>query len=68
MMAYGGELYAGLEEETGQATGWNQTGGMRVACTPERRREYERAITIARSFGVEMALISLRKPARWCQS
>ncbi|PPR21673.1 MAG: 4-methylaminobutanoate oxidase (formaldehyde-forming), partial [Alphaproteobacteria bacterium MarineAlpha10_Bin1] len=58
MMAYGGELYAQLEAETGQATGWNQTGGMRVACTPERRREYERAITIARSFGVEMALIS----------
>ncbi len=58
MMAYGGELYAGLEEETGQATGWHRTGGMRVACNPERRREYERAITIARSFGVEMALIS----------
>ncbi len=58
MMAYGGELYAQLEAETGQATGWNPTGGMRVACTPERRREYERAITIARSFGVEMALIS----------
>ena len=61
MMAYGGALYAALEEETGQATGWRQTGGMRVACTPERRREYERAITIARSFGVEMALLTPRE-------
>ena len=58
MMAYGGSLYAQLEAETGQATGWNQTGGMRVACTRERRLEYERAITVARSFGVEMELIT----------
>jgi 4-methylaminobutanoate oxidase (formaldehyde-forming) len=58
MMAYGGELYAALEAETGQATGWHRTGGMRVACNPERRREYERAITIARSFGVEMELLT----------
>ncbi len=61
LMAYGGNLYASLEAETGQATGWRQTGGMRVASNRNRRREYERAITTARSFGVEMELISAKE-------
>ena len=61
LMAYGADLYASLEEETGQATGWHRTGGMRVASNPDRRREYERAITTARSFGVEMELISAKE-------
>ena len=61
LMAYGADLYASLEAETGQATGWRQTGGMRVASNRDRRREYERAITTARSFGVEMQLISAQE-------
>ncbi len=61
LMAYGADLYASLEAETGQATGWRQTGGMRVASNKDRRREYERAITTARSFNVEMELISAKE-------
>ena len=34
LMAYGADLYASLEAETGQATGWHRTGGMRVASNP----------------------------------
>ena len=36
MSRYGIELYAGLEKETGLATGWKQCGSVNVAATPER--------------------------------
>ena len=55
---YSVDLYSKLEAETGQATGLRQCGGMRVTTSKERRREYERSITTARSFGLEMHLIS----------
>ncbi len=55
---YSVELYRRLEEETGQSTGLRQCGGMRVTTSRERRHEYERSITTARSFGLEMHLIS----------
>jgi 4-methylaminobutanoate oxidase (formaldehyde-forming) len=55
---YSVELYPRLERETGLSTGLRQTGGMRVTTSKERRKEYERAITTARSFGLEMELIS----------
>jgi len=58
LIAYAVELYPRLETETGQATGWRQSGGIRLASHPDRRREYERTITAARSFGLEMHLIS----------
>jgi 4-methylaminobutanoate oxidase (formaldehyde-forming) len=55
---YSVDLYSRLEEETGLSTGLRRTGGMRVTTSPERRREYERSITTARSFGLEMHLLS----------
>lgn len=61
LISYGVELYAKLEAETGQATGWRQLGGMRLTTSKERRREYERSITTARSFGLEMALLTPRE-------
>ena len=36
MSAYGIELYATLEAETGLATGWKKCGSVNVARTPER--------------------------------
>ncbi|MCZ6720513.1 MAG: FAD-dependent oxidoreductase [Proteobacteria bacterium] len=51
-------LYAALEEETGQATGWRASGSLRLACSKDRRIEYQRAITTARSFGLEMELLT----------
>lgn len=58
---YSAELYERPERETGQATGLRRCGGMRVTTSRERRREYERSITTARSFGLEMHLISPRE-------
>ena len=51
-------LYDRLEAETGQATGWKMNGGLRLACTQERWTEVKRQATTARSFGLEMELLS----------
>jgi len=52
------ELYKSLEAETGLATGWKMTGCLRLATTPDRWLEYRRLATTARSFGMDMGLIS----------
>ncbi len=51
-------LYDSLEEETGQATGWKMNGGLRLACNQERLTELKRQATTARSFGLEMHILS----------
>jgi 4-methylaminobutanoate oxidase (formaldehyde-forming) len=51
-------LYDRLEAETGLATGWKMNGGLRLACTEERWTEVKRQATMARSFGLEMELLS----------
>ncbi len=58
LLKYSVELYDKLEEETGQATGWRQNGGLRLACNAERWTEVCRQATTARSFGLEMHLLS----------
>jgi 4-methylaminobutanoate oxidase (formaldehyde-forming) len=52
------KLYGRLEAETGLATGWKQNGGLRLACNAERWTEVKRQATTARSFGLEMHLLS----------
>ncbi|MEE2714088.1 MAG: FAD-dependent oxidoreductase [Planctomycetota bacterium] len=52
------ELYEALEAETGQATGWRQNGGLRLACNAERWTEVKRQATTAHSFGLEMELLT----------
>ncbi len=52
------KLYRTLEAETGLATGWKMNGGLRLACTEERWIEVKRQATTARSFGLEMHLLS----------
>ena len=52
------ELYKALEAETGLATGWKMTGCLRLATNADRWTEYRRLATTARSFGMEMELIS----------
>ena len=58
LLGYSVDLYSSLEGETGQATGWNKNGSLRLACTPERRAEYEIAATMAHSFGLGFDIIS----------
>src|SRR5260221_9758856 len=58
MSRYGIELYAGLEKETGLATGWKQCGSVNVAATPERLIALKRNFANAASFGVEAEFIT----------
>ncbi len=54
---YSHELYASLEEETGQATGYKRIGSLSVARTPERLEELRRTSSMASVFGVESEMI-----------
>ena len=49
---YSADLYRGLEDETGVATGLRQCGSVSVALTDERREELFRSAAMARAFGV----------------
>lgn len=51
-------LYRNLEAETGLGTGWKMNGGLRLACNAERWVEVKRQATMARSFGLEMHLLT----------
>src|SRR6185295_2913620 len=58
LLKYSVELYDTIEAETGQATGWKRNGGLRLACNKERLTEIKRQATTARSFGLEMHLLT----------
>ncbi|MEO8386594.1 MAG: FAD-dependent oxidoreductase, partial [Betaproteobacteria bacterium] len=61
MSKYGIELYSTLEAETGLATGWKQCGSVNVAKTPERMQVYRKQAAMARSFGVDVDIISAQR-------
>ena len=58
VLKYSVELYKGLEAETGLATGWKMTGCLRLATNGDRWTEFRRLATTAKSFGMDMQLIS----------
>ena len=51
-------LFASLEEETGQATGFAQYGSLSLATTEGRFEELKRGASMARCFGLEVEVIS----------
>jgi glycine cleavage system T protein len=55
---YGADLYANLEKETGQPTGYKRHGSLRIARTAARKSEFMRALGMARTFGINMEEIS----------
>ena len=61
MSRIGIEPYAKLEAHTGLATGWKQCGSVNVAATPERMQVLRKQAALARSFGVEVEVISARR-------
>ena len=61
LLGYSIELYNKLEQETGLATGWKMNGGLRLACNKERWTEVKRQATTARSFGLDMQLMSAQE-------
>lgn len=58
LIRYSISLYAGLEEETGQATGWINKGSLSIATTPDRMVHVRRQEALAKSFGVAATAIS----------
>src|SRR6202790_5617671 len=55
---YTGELYRGLEAETGQATGYRQCGSLSLATTPGRMEELKRNASMAKVFGLTVNVVS----------
>lgn len=61
---YTSELYRGLEEETGQATGYRQCGSISIAATAERFEELKRSASMAKVFDLEVNVISVEEIAK----
>ena len=55
---YTGELYRGLEAETGQATGYRQCGSISMATTVERFEELKRSASMAKVFDLPVEVIT----------
>lgn len=58
LVKYSVELYEHLEAETGLATGWIRNGSLRIARNSDRRAEFERTGTTARSFGIDFEILT----------
>ena len=58
VLKYSVDLYKGLAAETGLDTGWKMSGCLRLATNVDRWTEFRRLATTARSFGMDMHLIS----------
>ncbi len=56
---YTSELYRGLEEETGQATGYRQCGSISLATNNERFEELKRSASMAKVFDLEVNVVSV---------
>ena len=61
LLGYSIDLYNRLEAETGLTTGWKMNGGLRLACNRERWIEVQRQATTARSFGLDMQLLTAQQ-------
>ena len=55
---YSMALYKTLADETGQETGFRQTGNVRLATTPDRMDEFRRYAGIAETIGVEANMLT----------
>lgn len=55
---YTTNLYATLEQETGQATGFRQTGSVAIATHAARMEELLRGASMAKCFGLEVQTLS----------
>ena len=62
---YTTELYASLEAETGQATGFMQRGSLSIATNAERLEELMRGASMAKTFGLEVNAVSAAEIKRY---
>ncbi|MDA7947056.1 MAG: FAD-dependent oxidoreductase [Hyphomicrobiaceae bacterium] len=64
LIQYSAKLYADLEGETGQQTGWYQTGSLSIATNPDRLTHIRRQAALAKAYGVaaeEIGVDDLRR-------
>ena len=66
MLQYSVSLYDHLEAETGLKTGWKKSGCLHLASTKERMYELKKGATTARSFGLEMNIITPQEAYDLC--
>ena len=57
LISYSIDLYGELERETGQATGWTQTGSLTLATNPDRLTNIKRQVSLGRAFGLEAEVV-----------
>src|SRR5690606_15666201 len=55
---YSAELYSNLAAETGRETGFRQTGSLSVALTEERLEELRRGASTAKTFDLEVEVLT----------
>ena len=55
---YTAELYLGIEEETGQSTGYKVNGSLTIATNEERFEELKRNASMAKVFGLQVDVVS----------
>src|SRR5262245_46949374 len=55
---YSAELYAGLEKETGQVTGWKQVGRLTAGKSKERMAQRYRTAAMSELLGVEVQIVA----------
>ncbi|MSO93771.1 MAG: FAD-dependent oxidoreductase [Rhodospirillales bacterium] len=58
------ELYTSLEKETGQATGWVQTGSLSIATDKGRLTHIERQTSLARYVGTPVDIVDAKECQR----
>lgn len=59
LIQYSARLYSELESETGQETGWYQTGSISLATNADRLIHVRRQAALAKAYGVEADEIGL---------
>jgi len=57
LINYSIDLYGELERETGQATGWTQTGSLTLATNEDRLTNIKRQVSLGRAFGLQAEVV-----------
>ena len=66
LINYSIDLYGELETETGQDTGWTQTGSLTLATNADRLTNIKRQVSLGRAFGLEADVVdAARAKSLW---
>lgn len=61
LINYSIDLYGELERETGQATGWTQTGSLTLATNADRLTNIKRQVSLGCAFGLEADVVDAKR-------